>query len=718
LKDEHGQPAYLLGISEDITERKQAELNLQESESRLSALFDTKAISIVVIDKWGIIERFNAASEVMFGYSSAEVVGRNVNVLMPEPYHSEHDAYVKHYVESGERRVIGIGREVVGRRKDGATFLMELLVGDTGTGGDHSFIGFCQDITERKRLAAAGKLFELVVRSSDDAIVTQQLDGTITSWNPGAEALFGYPAGEMIGRSVLKLFPPDRLDEEFAIQVKIRRREQVKHLETIRVRKDGSLFDVSLTLSPILDDNGTVVGISKIVRDISERKKSDNAIHNLAFYDPLTELPNRRLFYDRLTIALSVSARTEQYGALMFLDLDNFKALNDSQGHDAGDQLLVEVANRLKSCVREVDTVARLGGDEFVVLIENLGSDENDASQTVAHVAEKIRESLATPYEIRQTSHHSTPSIGVYVFLGDIDVVDDVIKRADIAMYQAKDSGRNSVRFYNPELQKLVQDRASLESDLLEGIESQQLQLYYQIQVDNELRPFGAEALIRWNHPVRGLVSPVVFIPVAEESTLILDIGYWVLDNACQQISAWSKHKHTSELILAVNVSAKQFRQLDFVEIVKSLIDKHHINPSRLKLELTESVALNDLDFVIAKMQALREVLGVKLSLDDFGTGYSSLSYLKRLPLHQVKIDQSFVRDMVTDASDDLLVKTIIDMAHNFNLDVIAEGVETEAQLTRLGEHGCTSYQGYLFSKPVPVAEFEKLLNESPIQIC
>jgi EAL domain-containing protein (putative c-di-GMP-specific phosphodiesterase class I) len=336
----------------------------------------------------------------------------------------------------------------------------------------------------------------------------------------------------------------------------------------------------------------------------------------------------------------------------------------------------------------------------------------------VAHVAEKIRESLATPYELRQTSHHSTPSIGVYVFLGDIDVVDDVIKRADIAMYQAKDSGRNSVRFYNPELQKLVQDRASLESDLLEGIESQQLQLYYQIQVDNELRPFGAEALIRWNHPVRGLVSPVVFIPVAEESTLILDIGYWVLDNACQQISAWSQHKHTCELILAVNVSAKQFRQLDFVEIVKSLIDKHHINPSRLKLELTESVALNDLDFVIAKMQALREVLGVKLSLDDFGTGYSSLSYLKRLPLHQVKIDQSFVRDMVTDASDDLLVKTIIDMAHNFNLDVIAEGVETEAQLTRLGEHGCTSYQGYLFSKPVPVAEFEKLLNESPIQVC
>jgi len=699
-------------LKDNAEERQRSARALEESAARMQALFDTKAISILVIDHFGIIQQFNKASEALFGYASAEVIGHNVNILMPEPYRSNHDAYIKRYLDTGVPKIIGQGRELIGQRKDGSTFLMELLVGDAMVGQEHHFIGFVQDITERKRLAETGKLFELVVRSSDDAIVTNQLDGTITSWNPGAEALFGYSAEEMIGQSVLTLFPPDRLDEEEGILTKIRHHEQVRHLETMRKRKDGSLFDVSLTLSPILDDQGVVIGISTIVRDISERKKSEHVIHNLAFYDPLTDLPNRRLFQDRLTIAIASSVRNKQYGALMFLDLDNFKTLNDTQGHDVGDLLLIEVAKRLKSCVRESDTVARMGGDEFIVLIEGLGSHEEYASQVVAHVAEKMRESLAQPYQLNNIHHQSSPSIGVYIFSGAKDALEDVIKRADIAMYQAKNSGRNRVRFYDPELQKLVEYRAAMEADLSNAVFERQLQLHYQIQVDRELRPLGAEALIRWHHPQRGVVSPAEFIPIAEETALIQCIGDWVVETACQQLANWAQRDDTRHLILAINVSAKQFKQSNFVEIIQSKIDKYKIDPSLLKLELTESLALHDIDFVIAKMHALKNEVGVRLSLDDFGTGYSSLSYLKRLPLNQVKIDQSFVRDVKIDTNDAVMVKTIIDMAHNFGLDVIAEGVETEDQLVLLKEFGCMAYQGYLFSKPLTLDAFEKLLSK------
>ena len=696
-------------------ERTHAALASQKMVTRMQALFETKAIGIVVIDKSYRIEAFNPASEDLFGYTKAEVLGCNVNILMPEPYHSEHDAYIDHYVKTGQKKIIGIGREVVGKRKNGTTFAMQLLVGDQGYGEEACYIGFIQDITERKCLEANSKLYELMVKNSDDAIITKNLDGTITSWNPSAQALFGYRAEEMIGQSIYKLIPTDCYDEEEAVRAVVSQKKSVRQLETVRLHKNGSLLNVSITLSPIVDETDTVIGISKVVRDIHKLKQSLAEIQTLAFYDQLTKLPNRYLLLERLKAALTLSEQDQQYGAVLYLDIDKFKALNDSQGHAAGNKLLVEIATRLKSSVRETETVAHLGGDEFVVLLESLGTEALEASKIAAHVAEKIRATLTAPYTINDFLYHSSPSIGVYLFLGRKDSVDEVVKRADIAMYQAKSSGRNCVRFYDAVLQKQTDTYDALRFDIYQAVEEQQFQLYYQIQTNKDSHPIGAEALIRWQHPKRGMVNPAEFIPIAEDNAIIIKIGYWVLDSACLQIAAWAHDALTRDLVLAVNVSGKEFNQPEFVDIVTSIIKKHNINPSRLKLELTESVALNNFEQAILKLTALNLVVGIKLSLDDFGTGYSSLSYLKKLPIHQIKIDQSFIRDMDTDinSTDAKMLKTIIEMAHIFDLDVIAEGVETDIQLALLKQLGCLSYQGYLFSKPVPIAAFEALLKNS-----
>ena len=474
-------------------------------------------------------------------------------------------------------------------------------------------------------------------------------------------------------------------------------------------RKSGQIYPKRMTITSVKDQTGKTTEYVAIFNDITERKQAEDEIRNLAFYDALTKLPNRRLLMDRLHSSMSESARNDHFGAVLFLDMDKFKVLNDTLGHDHGDLLLIEVAKRIQTCVREVDTVARFGGDEFVVLLENMGEFAEIASQKVALIAEKIRASLALPYYLKESEHHTSPSIGIGLFRGDKKSAETLLKHADVAMYQAKDAGRNTVRFFDPAMQQAVESRTALEIDLRHAVSKNQLRLFYQIQLDSELSPMGAEALVRWLHPKRGLVSPAQFIPIAEESSLILEIGHWVLETACQQLALWSKSEKTNNLILAINVSAKQFKKHDFVDVVTTMVNVYRINPNRLKLELTESVVLSDVHDVVTKMHALKR-LGVRLSLDDFGTGYSSLSYLKKLPLDQIKIDQSFVRDITTDPSDALMVQTIINLAKNFSLNVIAEGVETESQLDFLRQNGCMAFQGYLFSKPVPIDEFEALL--------
>lgn len=463
--------------------------------------------------------------------------------------------------------------------------------------------------------------------------------------------------------------------------------------------------------APKKEDIDLIERSAHVVSAAIEKRQADAEIYHLAFYDPLTNLCNRRLMKDKLERAILASASSQYYGAVLFIDLDHFKTLNDTLGHEYGDLMLVETAKRIQSCVSEADTVARVGGDDFVVVLADLDTQDTQAAQKAAYIAEKIRTSLIAPYQFSGGEYLSSTSIGVSLFRGHELNVSNLLKRADMAMYRAKESGRNAVRFFDGEMMHAVETRAAMEADLRHAVPEQQLQLYYQIQVDNEQRPIGAEALVRWIHPTRGMVSPAQFIPLAEETSLILEVGDWVMETACRQLEEWKKSEQTKHLTLAVNVSAKQFKQPDFVALVKRIIQTHELDASRLKIELTESVALDDIEEVITKMHALK-ALRVKLSMDDFGTGYSSLSYLKQLPLDQLKIDQSFVRDMTSDQNDQVMVQTIIDMANNFHLNVIAEGVETDAQMSLLKHLGCMAYQGYFFSKPVPIEAFETLLQK------
>ena len=436
------------------------------------------------------------------------------------------------------------------------------------------------------------------------------------------------------------------------------------------------------------------------------RKAAEDETRQLAFYDPLTSLPNRRLFIDRLHHALAASPRSQRHGALLFIDLDNFKTINDTLGHDTGDLLLRQVAGRLSNCLRVGDTVARQGGDEFVILLMDLSEVLGEAAAQAEAIGGKLLAALNRPYQFADRAYHCTASIGATLFDGHLKSADELLKRADLAMYQAKAAGRNTLLFFEAGMQTAVILRAELETELRQGLQDGQFLLYYQAQVDDVGCITGAEALLRWQHPVRGLVSPATFIPVAEVTGLIVPLGRWVMDAACAQLTAWSARPATAHLTLAVNVSARQFRQPDFVTQVVELLDRTGANPRKLKLELTESMLVDNVEEVITNMNVLKD-LGVGFSLDDFGTGYSSLSYLKRLPLDQIKIDQSFVRDVLTDPNDAAIVRTIVALAQSLGLSVIAEGVETEPQRDYLANHGCHAYQGYLYGRPLPLEQFE-----------
>lgn len=483
--------------------------------------------------------------------------------------------------------------------------------------------------------------------------------------------------------------------------------------ELLDRRKNGEVYPQHITITAVKNAEGETTQYVAIFNDVSERKKAEDKIYHLAFYDMLTQLPNRQLLLDRLNAALHASERNRQYCALLFLEVGNLKLLNESLGHEYGDMMLVQAANRLKTRLRKVDTVARYGGNEYMLLLLNIGSNEEEASYHVNKVTEKICSALSEPFRLKKIKHHCKPSIGVTLFYGHNETADELIKRVDIAMHQAKKLEHTRVKFFDAQMQKLVETRAAVEADLRRALAARELFLVYQLQVDRHLKPLGAEALMRWRHPQRGIVPPMEFIPIAEETSLILDLGSWLLDAACWQLANWSRDERTQDLVLAVNISARQFKQPDFVEQVAAAIRKHHIAASKLKLELTESIALEDIDDVIEKMRLLKRDVGVTISLDDFGTGFSSLSYLNRLPLDEIKIDRGFMRNIAIEVSDAVMVKTIIDMSINFELDVIAEGVETEEQLNFLMQNGCLAFQGYYFSKPVPVEDFEALLTQA-----
>ena len=479
-------------------------------------------------------------------------------------------------------------------------------------------------------------------------------------------------------------------------------RQVFRDLELERRSANGDVFWLCVSGEPIFDASGAFRGYRGIGRDITARKQAEAQIERLAFYDALTELPNRRMLLERLDHAVAASARHRSHGGLLFIDLDNFKTLNDTMGHDRGDQLLQQVAQRLNQCIREMDTVARLGGDEFVVMLEELSEDAVEAATQAEAVGRKILATLNQHFDLGGQQHHTSPSIGVTLFYDHRETVDELLKRADLAMYQAKAAGRNTMRFFDPDMQVVVNARAALEVDLRQGLTQGELHLHYQPVVNAAGLTTGVESLARWLHPRHGMVSPADFIPLAEQCGLILPLGRWVLETACSQLVAWSSCPTTQHLTVAVNVSARQFHHPDFASQVIVLLGKTGANPDRLRLELTESVLLNDVEDAIAKMSELRSI-GVNFSLDDFGTGYSSLSYLKRLPLDQLKIDRSFICDVLTDANDAAIVRTILSLAQSLGLAVVAEGVETQGQRDFLERSGCEAFQGHLFGRPVPV---------------
>lgn len=456
--------------------------------------------------------------------------------------------------------------------------------------------------------------------------------------------------------------------------------------------------------------------IERELRDAEVRRRqreSEKTIRHLAFYDPLTQLPNRRLLMDRLEHALLSSARSKHYGALLYLDMDHFKNLNDTKGHHYGDILLKQVAMQLKSCVRDEDTVARLGGDEFVVMLEDLDHSEDHAAIQAKAIGDKIVATLNQPCLLNNYEHYSSCSIGVALFHGDKSQLDHLLTQADTSMYEAKKAGRNTLRFFDPTMQKTLEERVDMENALRQAISKQQFQLFYQIQVDTQGYPLGAEALIRWRHDSMGMIPPSDFIPLAEETNQIETIGQWVLETACLQVKAWADCPFRQHLTIAVNVSAQQFKQHNFVDIVQKTAERIGIDPAKLKLELTESMVLINVEDAIAKMKRLR-ALGFYLSLDDFGTGYSSLSYLKRLPFNQIKIDRSFIVSATFDSNDAFLVHIVISMGQKFGMDVVAEGVETQEQFELLEILDCKAFQGYLFGKPMPIEDFETFLLSLP----
>ena len=578
----------------------------------------------------------------------------------------------------------------------------------------HQFCLVATDLTEQKQTEAAllesEQRMKLIVEFMPVGVWLLDADGNI---------VFGNAAGRRIWagnpRDGLKPFvdacdwrtlvPASASADEWPSMRAVRRGkttlEEQMEIECI----DGSRKTILNSAVPIRDEAGRILGAVVIHQDITERRATEEEIERLAFYDSLTRLPNRRLLLDRLQQTLETNARSGEHAALLFIDLDNFKVINDTLGHDTGDLLLQQVGLRLRDCVRAEDTVARLGGDEFVVLLKGLSaaSDAEAAAQTQA-VGDKILAALNDTYCLAGHDYRSTPSIGATLMHDHGTTIDQILKQADLAMYQAKLAGRNALRFFDPVMQTALEARTLLETQLRQGLAEGQFLLHYQPQVDRSGALIGAEALLRWQHPEQGLVLPGAFIPLAEETGLILPLGLWVLETACAQLADWARRPETAHLTLAVNVSARQFHQPDFLDMVQDRLDRQPFPPDRLKLELTESLLLTHVEDTVATMNALKSV-GLSLSLDDFGTGYSSLAYLKRLPLDQIKIDQSFVRDLLSDPSDAAIVRATLAMASSLGLEVIAEGVETPAQWAFLLEHGCCTFQGYLFGRPAPIEQ-------------
>jgi diguanylate cyclase (GGDEF)-like protein/PAS domain S-box-containing protein len=692
---------------------------LAEERERVDAMLQTMTDGVITTDEHGRIMHANQSMLAMLeSDSAAQLIGQDFKQLISPEYQSSYAAHHQRVLHGGSLQIQFEVFSLRGRRRWLETHSVSLQ--DQGA---TVHLAVARDITDRKSTDAElqrhrDELENLVLaRTADlrvaaaafdaqEAIVITDAKRVILRVNRSFTDITGYPASEIVGQDY-GLLRSEHHDADFYDTLwETVRRTGTWQGEVWDQRKSGELYPKWLTISSLRDDAGTVTHLICAHHDITEQKAAQEEISSLAFHDHLTGLPNRRLLGDRIGQAMASSERSKKCAALLFIDLDNFKSLNDTLGHDIGDLLLQQVAKRLESCVREGDTVARLGGDEFVLLLVDLSPNPLIAATQTENVGESILLALNQPYQLANHKYRSTPSIGVTVFSDHHGTIDELLKRADLAMYQAKAAGRNVMQFFDPEMQAVVSQHAALEASLREAIDQNQFVLHYQAQVDANAVIIGVEVLVRWQHPQKGLVSPLEFIPLAEETGLIIPIGRWVLETACRQLRRWSARPELAHLTIAVNVSARQFHQKTFVDDVLGIVAATGADSTLLKLELTESLMVKDVEDVIHKMMQLKAI-GIGFSLDDFGTGYSSLSYLKRLPLDQLKIDQCFVKTILIDANDAAIARMVLALATSLDLSVIAEGVETQAQKDYLVKMGCDGYQGYFFSRPLPVDAFE-----------
>ncbi len=694
-------------------ELKAANTGRHKAEEALVPLMkavDIMQLGVTITDMQRKILYTNIADARMHGYEVEELIGRDVRIFGPASSH-------KDLMPEDVQNMTNWSRECVNCRKDGSVFPVRVtsdIVREVRDGvlSNIAIVATCEDISERKSSEEALRLRQRVIESSSNGIMITDTSGPgnpIIYVNPAFGRITGYDAQDTLGRSMHFLLGEDQEQVEF-MEIHAALHEQREGNAVLRnYRKDGSLFWNDLSVSPVLDEAGSVAHFVWVINDVTEREQHEELLEYQANHDALTGLPNRNLLADRITQSLANAHRYDMPVAVLFIDLDNFKFVNDSLGHALGDRMLIIQADRLHKSIRSGDTVARYGGDEFVVVVSNLEKIED-----AALVAQHIQELVSRPFTIDGHEFGITCSIGISLYPKDGHDVDSLLKNADAAMYRAKEQSRNSFQFYTSEMNDRVVERMVIERHLRHALELGQLEMHYQPQVElTNGRIIGVEALLRWHSPNLGTVSPSRFIPLAEETGLIVPIGEWVLKTCCEQNKAWQDAGLTP-LTISVNISARQLQKKDLSGDIAAILRESGLKPRFLELEIVESMVMKDVESAMVIMTELKS-LGIQLAMDDFGTGYSSLSYLKRFPFDRLKIDLSFVRDILSDPESASIARTIIAMAHNLNLRAIAEGVETKEQLEYLRLHGCDEIQGYYVSRPVNAQEFEALLRKDQL---
>ncbi|MBC7962623.1 MAG: EAL domain-containing protein [Steroidobacteraceae bacterium] len=675
---------------------------LEVSRNTYAELYDFAPVGYFTFDACGLIREVNLTGAKLLGLDRRELIKKPFSSFIADA--DGREIFPSHL--ASVMQVPGMQKcEIKLSGKDGSTVHGQLqsVALDDIERKDGYILSSIVDGTAGKQMEEERARLALIVESSSDAIYSISLDDVITSWNRGAENIFGYSASEIIGSQIFTVIPSDRCGERHRILQTILSGEHVQHFETSRVRKDGTQIHVSITTSPLLNTDGKIIGNSVIARDVTERRKLEELIKHQAHHDTLTNLPNRQLFMDFLSQGLSQARRDGKKLALMFLDLNGFKQINDTLGHSCGDRLLQEVAHRLSDCIRETDTVARLGGDEFTVLMPDLGHTDD-----VGVVLKKILGVFESPFMLDDIAVDNTTSIGVCMYPEDGESSEELMKKADIAMYDAKGSGRNSYKFYNSEINARTIKRQKMEGFLRQALNRDELELLFQPMVCCDTSAIiGAEALLRWRHPEQGLLAPDQFLEIAEDSGAIVPIGEWVIRNACEQIRAWNKMGYP--LNVSVNLSNRQFHQSDLVEKTALILAETGLNPHQLEFDITEESIMADIDYSLLSLQALAD-MGVTLAIDNFGTGSSSLNWIKKMQTQKVKIDKSFVQNMLSEPDDLAIVNAVIAMSHNLKMTVVANGVETKDQLSVIRQSGCDQLQGYVISKPLIPAEFERLV--------